>query len=172
MSFQFKDVMAAVGPAAGLMFASWLFLSFLGQRYVAAFERYRSLVDEYRQDPHGQANGARHDNVGRQIALYRRRCDQMRWATTLGLVSSILLVAALIFGVADVVVPKMPWIQLAGTAAAVLGLGFVIAASGIVLAENGAVRHALDDEVQDLERVQPGAPDPHQGASHPRPAFR
>jgi hypothetical protein len=36
--FELKDVREAIGPTASLLFAAWIFLSFLRERYVAANE--------------------------------------------------------------------------------------------------------------------------------------
>ena len=56
----------AVGPAASLIFAAWIFLSFLQQRYASAYQLYRTLV------------------------------DRMRRASNIGLIAAILLIVALI----------------------------------------------------------------------------
>jgi hypothetical protein len=70
MDFDLKDVLEAIGPSAALVFASWIFLGFLEQRYVAAYERFRKLVEEYRAN---QSSKTRHQNLRDQIRLYRVR---------------------------------------------------------------------------------------------------
>ena len=150
MNFEMKDVLEAVGPPASLIFAAWIFLSFLGQRYTAAYERFRSLAEEYRQDRDGRANAARHRQVGKEIALYRRRCDLMRWATTSGLISAMLFLGTILCGLSDVVFGGSQWVAALGALLAAVGLVLVIVAAGIVFAENVAIRHALNQEVEDL----------------------
>jgi hypothetical protein len=80
MDFDLKDVLGAIGPSAALVFASWIFLGFLEQRYVAAYERFRKLVEQYRAN---QSSKTRHQNLRDQIRLDRVRCDQIRTANTL-----------------------------------------------------------------------------------------
>ena len=48
MDFELKDLLEAIGPNATLIFAAWIFLSFLQQRYTAAYDRYRALVPRQR----------------------------------------------------------------------------------------------------------------------------
>jgi len=49
MSFEMKDLLSSVGPAASLIFAAWIFLQLLNSWYMAAFDMYRSFVKEYRE---------------------------------------------------------------------------------------------------------------------------
>jgi hypothetical protein len=100
MDFDLKEVLEAIGPSAALVFASWIFLGFLEQRYVAAYERFRKLVEEYRAN---QSSETRHQNLGDQIRLYRVRCDQMRTATNLGVFAAILLLTTLICGALEAI---------------------------------------------------------------------
>src|SRR3954462_13167604 len=94
--FDLKDLLEAVGPTASLIFAAWIFLSYLQARYTAAYHLYRALVAEFRS--HDE-----HDKRGRslraQIREYRRRCELMRSATHIGVLSAIVLISALIAGV-------------------------------------------------------------------------
>ena len=48
MDFELKEVLNTAGPTATLVFASWIFLTYLNQRYISAYYRYRSLISEYR----------------------------------------------------------------------------------------------------------------------------
>jgi hypothetical protein len=48
MEFKLKDVLDAVGPTASLIFAAWIYLSFLQQRYSSGYQNYRDLVSMYR----------------------------------------------------------------------------------------------------------------------------
>jgi hypothetical protein len=100
---QLGDVLKAIGPNASIVFAAWIFMGFLQQRYDNATNRYREAVADYRSNEH---KDDRTGNLKDQILLYRRRCLLMQWATLVGLVAAILLIAALIFGALDVVIPK------------------------------------------------------------------
>ena len=56
MPFKLKELLDAIGQAAAVVFAAWIFMGFLQQRYAAAYERYRSLVAEVRQ--HGTSRAS------------------------------------------------------------------------------------------------------------------
>jgi F0F1-type ATP synthase assembly protein I len=150
MEFDLKDVLEAIGPSAALVFASWIFLGFLEQRYVAAYERFRKLVEEYRAN---QSSENRHQNLKDQIRLYRVRCDQMRTATNLGVIAAILLLTALICGALEAIFGGIALIKYLGTACAIVGLLLVIAAAVYVVLENTLIKQMLDSEVADLDLV-------------------
>jgi hypothetical protein len=84
--FQLKDLLKALGPTASLIFAAWIFLSFLQSRYTTAYEHYRSFIDESRQHPNRHR---RRESLRDQILEYKRRCEQMRRATNLGVIAAI-----------------------------------------------------------------------------------
>jgi hypothetical protein len=48
MTFELKDILTAIGPNASIVFAAWIFMGFLQQRYSVALERYRSLIEQCR----------------------------------------------------------------------------------------------------------------------------
>jgi hypothetical protein len=147
VDFQFKDVLEAVGPTAGLVFASWIFLSVLQQRYVSAYERYRALVSEYREkDPEGQ----RRRSLETQIRNYKRRCECMKRATNVGVVAAILLILTLVAGALNVMLPELGFIKYAGAACALLGLLLVIVGAVMVILENGLLQRSIDSELSDL----------------------
>jgi hypothetical protein len=150
MDFDLRDVLEAIGPSAALVFASWIFLGFLEQRYVAAYERFRKLVEEYRAN---QSSETRHENLKDQIRLYRVRCDQMRTATNLGVIAAILLLTSLICGGLEAVFGGIAPIKYLGTACAIVGLLLVIAAAVYVIRENTLIRHMLDSEIADIHDV-------------------
>src|SRR4051812_48142278 len=101
--YSLKDVLTAVGPTASLIFAAWIFLSFLQERYTTAYERYRSLISEYRQ---GNLHDQRKRSVRDQILLYKHRCEQMRLATNIGVISAIILISTLITAALNTVFPQ------------------------------------------------------------------
>ena len=151
MSFQLKDVLQTAGPTASIVFASWIFLQLLGQKYVSAFDRYRQLVAEYRES---QGNDARREHLGEQIPLYKQRCEQMQRATVLGVIAAMLLIFVLLAGTVETIVgTEIGWLKWAGAGAAVIGLGLLIYAASYLILENRHVIDALHSEVKDLPDV-------------------
>ena len=150
---QLSDFLKAIGPNAAIVFAAWIFMGFLQQRYDSAVDRFRDAVGDFRSHAH---KGDRSHNLKDQILLYRRRCRLMGWATLVGLVSAILLISSLIFGGLDVIAPHRPWILFGGVSTSFLGFALVITAAAIVIVEGLIVNRQLDDETRDV-------PDLHHG---------
>ncbi|GGB41835.1 hypothetical protein GCM10011380_34100 [Sphingomonas metalli] len=163
---QLGDVLKAIGPNASIVFAAWIFMGFLQQRYDNAIDRYRAAVGDFRSHDH---EGGRAGNLEDQILTYQHRCRLMGTATLLGLVAAILLIAALICGAADVLMPHQPLITAAGIAASVIGCALVIAAAGFVIAEGRIVRRQLDDELRDLPALAGHARHRVEGAGRDTP---
>jgi hypothetical protein len=86
MDFELKDLLDAIGPSASLIFAAWIFLTFLQARYTSAYDRYRGLIEKYRA---GVDDKTEKHNVADQVLLYRSRVEQMRRATNVGVVAAI-----------------------------------------------------------------------------------
>ena len=149
MDFELKEVLQAVGPNAGLVFASWMFMHLLQGRYTGAYERYRSLVDNYRQG----ADGQRKETIRDEVALYRRRIDCMRRATDFGLYAAMLLIGTLIIAVADAIFKGTSFLKYAGAATTVVGLAMVIWAAALVVKENRLIKMPLDREVDDMPEL-------------------
>lgn len=151
MSFELKDVLQTAGPTASLIFASWIFLQLLGQKYVSAFDRYRQLVAEYRSSP---GNDVRREHLAEQIPLYKRRCEQMQRATVIGVVAAMLLIFVLLAGTIETIAgTEIAWLKWAGASATVIGLGLLIYAASYLILENRHVIDALHSEVKDLPDV-------------------
>lgn len=148
-----KDVLEAIGPTASLVFAAWIFLSYLQARYTGAAERYRELADNYRKG----ASGDRAQSVSRQVLLYRKRCNLMRIATNIGVVSAMLLIATLVLAAVEVMFPLHPAVAWTGSCLAVVGLLLVMAAATCVLFENRLMQRAMRDELSDLPGVESSA---------------
>lgn len=144
---QLSDVLKAIGPNAAIIFAAWIFMGFLQQRYDGALDRYRRAVGDYRSNEH---DASRADNLKHQVLAYRRRCRLMSQATLVGLVAAILLIISLIFGVLDVLLPRTAIIIACGTVTAVAGFILVIVATIIVILEGRIVRRQIDDELRDV----------------------
>ena len=150
MQFELKDVLGAVGPTASLVFASWIFMTFLQARYSAAYERYRDMIEEFRTGK----DTRRRELIGNQIKLYRKRVEQMRWATGLGLWAAILLLLALISGALDAVFKGSPVLKYVGLVGTVAGLGMVIASATLVILENSSIKRAMDEELKDVPELE------------------
>jgi len=154
MNFELKDVLSAVGQSASIVFAAWIFMGFLQQRYTAAYARYRSLIEDYR---HGRLSAARRGNIKDQVMLYKRRCELMRTATNVGLVAAILLIATLIMGAVNSVFAELSLLKYLGAACAVAGLALVIAAAILVIVENSIIQRATDSELLDVPDLARGS---------------
>jgi hypothetical protein len=144
---QLSEVLKAIGPNASIVFAAWIFMGFLQQRYDNALDRYRAAVGDYRSADH---DDDRAENLKDQVLIFRHRCSLMGRATLIGLLAAILLIAALIFGALDVLVPRSPAIGWSGTLCAIAGFLLVIVAAAIVIAEGRIVDRQLDDELRDV----------------------
>lgn len=159
MHFELKDVLGAAGPTASLIFAAWIFLSFLQERYTGAYERYRALVSEYRErHGQGQLSEARERSIRAQVLLYKRRCEQMRTATNTGVASAIVLIVGVIAGVVGLVAPALAAAKYVSVGAVVLGLFLVIVAATYVPVENTSLERAINAEIEDVpELASPAA---------------
>ncbi|MDO9709920.1 DUF2721 domain-containing protein [Paracraurococcus lichenis] len=150
MNFELKDILTAVGPSASIVFAAWIFMGYLQQRYTAAFDRYRSLIEQCRG---GIEQEGRRGNVRDQVMLYRRRFALMRLATTLGLSAAILLISTLILGAVNVLLPHLGLLKYIGAACMIGGLGLVVIAAALVIRENVIIRRAVDGELMDVPEL-------------------
>jgi hypothetical protein len=157
MEFDLKDVLEAVGPTASLVFAAWIYLSFLQQRYAGAYDRYRSLIDEYRT---ADLQDHRKTNVRDQILLYKQRCEQMRLATNLGVFAAIILILTLVTGALSAIFPSAGFLKYIGAAGALIGLLMVIAAAIPVILENNLIQRAIESEISDLPEISEAAGQP------------
>jgi hypothetical protein len=150
VSFSAKDLLEAIGPNATLIFAAWIFLSFLQQRYLDAYEHYRQLIEE-------------------------RRCELMRLSTNIGVASAILLIAGLIAAGLEVITGAA-FLKYVTAVCALVGLAAVIAAA-IVLMENTRLQGAIESDVSDIEDLRGRAGvasdgSPRQPTEAPRSASR
>lgn len=83
MDFQLSDVLKSIGPAASIIFAAWIFMGFLQQRYDTAVARYQAMIENFRS---GELSRERRSNIKDQIPMYKRRCELMGRANIIGLV--------------------------------------------------------------------------------------
>jgi len=157
MQIELKDILTSVGPAASLIFASWIFLTLLNERYVSAYDRYRSLVTDYRDKHQKSEENQRRKSVREQIFLYKKRCEQMRLSMNLGLVAAMLLIAGLITAAIQIGFSSMPTLSFLKPVSFVCiigGLALVIAAAVVVMLENLEIEKALNSEISDIADVK------------------
>ncbi|MBV8361876.1 MAG: DUF2721 domain-containing protein [Deltaproteobacteria bacterium] len=150
MNFELKDILQAVGPNAALIFAAWIFMDFLQQRYLSALERYRLLISDYRE---GRMGKDRHRNIKDQVLLYKHRCELMRSATNLGLIAAILLILTLIGAAFNVIWPGLTFLKYMSTGFALAGLAMIIVAAIIAIFENSIIQRAIDAELLDIPEL-------------------
>jgi hypothetical protein len=163
--FELKDLLEALGPTASLIFAAWIFLSFLQSRYSAAYERYRALINEFRQH---QGRDRRRRSLQDQILEYKLRCEQMRRATNLGVIAAIDLIAVLLFGALGVIFPDVAAVKYLCALCAMSGLLLVIWAAVIVVIENSRLQLIIDSDLSDVPELREGAGDPHRAGAQGR----
>ena len=154
MNFDLANVLKVVGPNSALIFAAWIFMGFLQQRYIAALDRYRSLISSYRD---GGLNETRAQNVSDQILLYKVRCELMRKATNLGLIAAILLILTLIGGAIDAIFKSAAPVKYMSTMCALGGLALIILAAVLVIKENTIIQRAIDSELLDVPELARGS---------------
>ncbi len=160
--FPLKDLLQAVGPTASLIFAAWIFLSFLQQRYMGAYEHYRQLLAEFRS--HEQRD-RRRDSLGEQILEYKRRCEQMRWATQIGVLAAIFLISSIVFAALSSMEPQFTATKYLCAACAIVGLLMVIWAAILVLMENARLQVIIDSDLSDVPDLREPARRQGQGGT-------
>jgi len=146
--FDIKDLLQAVGPTASLIFAAWIFLSYLQTRYTAAYQLFRELVAEYRD--HSEQD-TRRDTLRAQVLVYKRRCELMRRATNIGTTSAIVLICALIAGVIGTMYDMASAWKYLTAAFAIVGLLLVIWAASLVIVENVRLKRLIELDMADLD---------------------
>jgi hypothetical protein len=151
MDFELKDVIQAVGPNASLVFASWIFMSFLESRYSNAYTLYRKMIDDLREN---KAEGPRRKTIHDEIVLYRQRLNRMRLATNLGLYAAILLLGTLILSGLNVVFGSPAFLKYIGVVCVVVGLALIMWSASLVIIENKLLKMPLDRDGDDIEELR------------------
>jgi len=137
---------------ASLVFAAWVFLIFVEQRYARACMRYRALILEYRTN---ELSENRKRNVASQILLYKQRCEYMRLATYLGVIAALILSASLIVGALNAIFPDVDFLKYVGAISIIAGLLMALIAALPLARENLLIRHAIDSELSDILELTP-----------------
>jgi hypothetical protein len=147
MDFKLNEVLNTVGPTASLIFAAWIYLSFLQQRYSSGYENYRKLISQYRD---GNLSGKRKDVVAGQILLYKKRFELMRMAMRNGIYAAIVLILAIVVAAFNAIFPDNGILKYVGAAFAISGLLLVILAAAPVLLENRHLQDVVESDLADL----------------------
>ena len=153
MTIDIASIFKAIGPAASIIFAAWIFMGFLQTRYDAAVDRYRALVGQYREGDH---RDARRGNLRDSILTYKKRCEIMNVASIIGLSSAIILVLALMVGELAIAFSNVEALKLFSVGATLVGLSLVIVATSIVLYESMIIHRQLETELLDLPDLARG----------------
>jgi hypothetical protein len=150
MHINVGDIFKAVGPAASIIFAAWIFVSFLQVRYDSAVERYLDMIKQYRGN---EVSASRRDLLKEEILTYRRRCALMNMASVAGLTSAIILVLSLVSGVVVLVFPALTAVGTLCILLAVLGFLTIIFATAIVMVEGSIIHTQLERQLLDLPEI-------------------
>ena len=153
MTIDVASIFKAIGPAASIIFAAWIFMGFLQVRYDSAVDRYRELIGRYRD---GEDLDDRRDNLRDSILVYKKRCEIMNVASVIGLTSAIILILALIFGELSLVFTSVATLKVISFGMTLVGLSLVILASAIVLYESLIIHRQLETELLDLPDLARG----------------
>jgi len=148
MNVDVSNILKSIGPAASIIFAAWIFMGFLQQRYDAAIDRYREIVAQYRHPDIGRVRRA---NIRDEIYTYKRRCELMTTATMVGLIAAILLILTLVAGELDILFPTFVPLKYISAGSALLGFLLVIAAAVLVMVEAALTYRQIATEVLDVE---------------------
>lgn len=149
-----------IRPAASILFAAWIFIGFLQQRYDAAIERYRACIAEFRGS---DMSNERRCNFQEQVLIYRPRCKLISYSSMTGLVLAIVLLLALISGELSIVSPAIDGLKYVGAVAAMLGFVLIIVAAVLVIVESTITHRQIASELMDTPELarsvgqEPGA---------------
>jgi hypothetical protein len=149
--FELKDLLQALGPTASLIFAAWIFLSFLQSRYTVAYQLYRSLIAELRS--HAEQDKRRASLVA-QILEYKRRCELMRRATNIGVVSAIVLISALVFAGFGTIFENASLFKYLTAICGIGGLLLVVWAASLVIVENCRLQRLMEIDLSDIPELE------------------
>ena len=144
------EILKSIGPGASIIFAAWIFVSFLQVRSDAAVERYLETIRQYRSK---DASELRLHFLKEEILTYRRRCALMNVASGIGLTSAVALVMTLVVGELALVFPDLRVLTYISLSLALLGLLLIVVAACIVLVEGSIIHQQLEHELQDLPEL-------------------
>lgn len=156
MHADLRGILPPIGQSASLIFAAFVFMGFLQQRYNATVDRYRAIVDEYRSE---RIAGKRRQVIHDEIGLYKRRCELMKRGTNCALAAGMLLTATLVFSIWSSMLPNWSVFRYLGILTVIVGLVMVVVACVYVMLENAILQLVIDRELLDqpdlLAHAQP-----------------
>lgn len=85
-----------------------------------------------------------------QVVSYRRRCELMRRAMSLGLASAIAMILTLIFGGLNLTFKDLPFLGYLSAGSGLIGFILVIVATIFVLIEGMVTHRQMDNELLDV----------------------
>jgi hypothetical protein len=145
--YKLADLIGIAGATIGIIIAAGIMLHCLSTKYVAAFERFRSLTGEYCAN---SSNEQRHESLRRQIVSYCLQSLFLNLASMLvaGAVLAFLLTVA-IAGL-SVMYPQYLEFRLLGTISLFSGLGFLGGGTFLILLETYLQRRDINQELHDF----------------------
>ncbi|MDB5390010.1 MAG: conserved rane protein of unknown function, partial [Planctomycetaceae bacterium] len=132
MKLDLKLILDTAGPTATLVFASWIFLQYLNQRFADASLRYRELLSEFREH---SDHDVRHRSLQEQILRYRTRCGRLGRATGLGLFAAFFLLATLLLCITSMASHQPLILSLASLICSVIGITLLIVSVALAWSE-------------------------------------
>lgn len=147
MDFDLSNILKSIGPAASIIFAAWIFMTFLQQRYDSTVDRYREQIEKFRS---AEMSDDRRGNIKDQILVYKRRCELMSRANLIGLISAILLILTLVLGELDIIFPGWTVLKDMSAVAIFMGFSLVILATVFVIVEGSITHRQFDSELLDV----------------------
>lgn len=147
METDVSGILKAIGPAASMIFAAWIFVGFLQQRYDSTVARYKQFIEQYRTDDIADPRRA---NIKDQILVLKRRCELMSRANTLGLASAILLIISLMAGELNIMFPSLSTLKYITVGSSLLGFTLVIVGTTFLIVEGRVTRRQLGTELLDV----------------------
>jgi hypothetical protein len=142
-----NDILKAVGAGAAVIFAAWIFMGFLQQRYDAAIDRYREMIGRHRA---GDLSDERRGHARDTILLYKRRCDLMNYAFQIGLVSAVGFLLSLILAEVNAIFRSATLLAYVSVACMLFGFILVIIAALLVMAESMISKRQVEEELLDI----------------------
>ena len=145
------------GSAVGLIIASTLLISWIGGRYVPAFDRYRALTGNLRDLAE---QNKRRESLKSQINDYQRRLRCLNWATELLSYEIGFAVLTVLCAGTSVILNNQTWLAVAGGVCFVLSLLINVAVIVLAVIENRIDRRSIETEAWDLEDLATAVDEP------------
>jgi hypothetical protein len=120
----------------------------------AWYQQYRELINEFRQH---RERDLRRESLRDQILEYKRRCEQMKTATNIGVIAAILLIRVPVLSAINTILSQVAFLKYLTGACAIVGLLLVVWAAVLVVIENTRLQLIIDSEVSDVSELEHGA---------------